>query len=409
MKIYLVGGAVRDQLLGLEVKDKDYVVVGATPEAMLAQGFRQVGKDFPVFLHPQTQAEYALARTERKQGQGYKGFVVHASPDVTLEEDLIRRDLTINAIALDETTGERIDPYGGEQDLQHKVLRHVSAAFAEDPLRVLRVARFAARLSHLGFTVASETLSLMQTMVASGELSALTAERVWQEISLALQSPQPQVFVQVLREVGALKQLLPEIDQLFGVPQPEQWHPEIDTGVHVLLCLEQAVRLGADLETRFAVLCHDVGKGLTPPEKWPKHHGHGALGVPAIKALCQRLSVPNVCRDLAFLVSEFHTTIHDIQSLKHTTVIKLLNQMDAWRRPDRFKQILLACRADSQGRPGFEDTPYPQAELLWSWFEAMNQISPKQFVDAGYQNQAIGEALRQARLKLLKTLRTQEV
>ncbi|MGL5395238.1 MAG: multifunctional CCA addition/repair protein, partial [Shewanella sp.] len=345
MKIYLVGGAVRDSLLNLPIKDKDYMVVGATPEQMQQLGYRQVGKDFPVFLHPKTQQEYALARTERKVGLGYGGFSCYASPDVTLEQDLLRRDLTINAIAKDEE-GNLYDPYQGIADIKARQLRHVSAAFAEDPLRVLRVARFAARFHGLGFEIANETLALMQHMSKTEELTALTPERVWQEVDKSLGGPNPEVFFQVLRQCGALKILFPEIDALFGVPQPEKWHPEIDTGLHTLMVLAQAALLTQEKVVRFAALVHDLGKAVSPKEHLPKHHGHGQKGLPLIKALCERLRVPNEYRDLALLVSDQHQNVHQAFELRAETIIKIFDKADFWRKPERLNQLLLACIAD---------------------------------------------------------------
>jgi len=326
VKTYLVGGAVRDGLLNLPIKDRDWVVTGTTPEAMLAAGYQQVGRDFPVFLHPKTREEYALARTERKSGQGYTGFITWFAPDVTLEQDLQRRDLTINAIAQD-SDGNIIDPFNGRHDIQQRLLRHVSAAFNEDPLRVLRVARFAARFAHLNFRIADETMALMQHMAASGELAHLTAERVWKETESALQSPNPQVFFQVLRDCNALAVLFPEIDKLFGVPAPAKWHPEIDTGVHTLMTLAIAAQLSPEVDIRFATLCHDVGKALTPPEKWPSHHGHGLAGVPVVEQLCQRLRVPNHVRDLSLLVTEFHDIVHTVERQSSETLVGLFDRI----------------------------------------------------------------------------------
>ncbi|KOC90099.1 multifunctional CCA addition/repair protein, partial [Winslowiella iniecta] len=362
MKTYLVGGAVRDGLLKLPVKDKDWVVVGATPQAMLEQGYQQVGRDFPVFLHPKSREEYALARTERKSGQGYTGFVTDFAAEVTLEQDLMRRDLTINAIARDEH-GEFIDPYGGRDDLEKRLLRHVSAAFNEDPLRVLRVARFAARFAHLGFRIADDTRQLMRQMAASGELAHLTAERVWKETESALQSANPQVYFQVLRDCEALAVLFPEIDNLYGVPAPAKWHPEIDTGIHTLMTLAIAAQLSPETDVRFATLCHDFGKALTPPEKWPSHHGHGLAGVPLVEGLCQRLRVPNHIRDLSILVAEVHDLVHTIEKHPPEILIQLFDRIDAWRKPQRVGQIALTSEADARGRTGFESNPYPQGDF----------------------------------------------
>lgn len=400
---YLVGGAVRDALLGIGGSDRDWVVVGATPDAMLETGFTPVGKDFPVFLHPDTKEEYALARTERKSGTGYKGFTVYATPEVTLEEDLQRRDLTINAIAQD-AEGKLVDPWGGVNDLNNRVLRHVSPAFAEDPLRVLRVARFAARFANQGFTIASETQTLMRTMSASGELEDLVAERVWREFDKALQESQAHVFISVLRDCGALATLLPEVDRLFGVPQPKQWHPEIDTGVHALMSLRLACRLSNDLAVRFAALMHDVGKGLTPAEDWPQHIAHEHKGVQAIADACQRLRVPANCADLARLSSQYHTHCHQMQVLKPATVLKTLEGLDAFRRPQRLQKFLLVCEADARGRTGLEDQPYPQADLLWQCFVAADEVdvpallAQKPVVPGPEAGEKIRNMLHQARL-----------
>jgi len=363
MQTYLVGGAVRDKLLKLPLKDKDWVVVGATPEQMLAAGFNQVGKGFPVFLHPDSKQEYALARKERKTAPGHGGFEFDASASVTLEEDLLRRELTMNAIAETEP-GELIDPYGGCQDIENRILRHVSPAFREDPLRVLRVAKFAARFAHLGFTVAPETLQLMQEIVDSGELETLVKERIWQEIEQALASPAPQVFFETLRSAHALARVLPEVDNLFGVPQPEKYHPEIDTGEHVLLCLQQSARLTDDVATRYAVLVHDVGKAVTDPAQWPQHIGHETLGLKQLAAINERLPVPNDFSQLAALVCEHHTKLHRVRELRPNTLLNLLETLDAFRRPERFQKFLLACEADSRGRTGLEDAPYPQRAYL---------------------------------------------
>ncbi|MDK1705273.1 multifunctional CCA addition/repair protein [Serratia rubidaea] len=402
MKIYLVGGAVRDSLLELPVVDRDWVVVGATPEQLLAQGYQQVGKDFPVFLNPQTHEEYALARTERKSGHGYTGFTCYAAPDVTLEEDLLRRDLTINAIA-QTTEGELVDPYHGVQDLNARVLRHVSAAFGEDPLRVLRVARFAARFAHLGFTIAPETAALMRQMADSGELAALTAERVWKETEKALQSRSPQVYFQVLRDCHALGVLFPEIDALFGVPAPEKWHPEIDTGIHTLMTLAIAARLSPETDVRFAALCHDLGKGLTPKEYWPHHHGHGPAGVRLVEAMCQRLRVPNPLRDLAKLVAEYHDLIHTVNKLRPETLLKLFDAIDVWRKPQRLEQIILTSEADARGRTSFEEQPYPQGDYLREAYRIASDVSVKEVVASGLQGPAIREEVQRRRRQALAT------
>lgn len=355
MKTYVVGGAVRDELLSLQVQDRDWVVVGATPEEMLAAGFRPVGKDFPVFLHPQTQEEYALARTERKTAPGYAGFAFHAAPDVTLEEDLARRDLSINAIAKADD-GTLIDPYGGQADLAARVFRHVGPAFVEDPVRILRVARFAARFTE--FSVAPETLTLMGEMVASGEVDALVPERVWQEIARGLMAAQPSRMFAVLRECGALKRLLPELDRLWGVPQRAEYHPEIDTGVHVMMVVDTAARCGHDLPVRFAALLHDLGKGTTPKEEWPRHIAHEVRSVKLAESVCARLKVPADCRDLAVLAARYHGDIHRAEELRPDTIVRLFEKTDALRRPQRFEQLLQACAADFNGRLGWEDRTY---------------------------------------------------
>lgn len=360
MKIFAVGGAVRDRLLGREVADQDYVVVGATPEQMEAEGFRPVGRDFPVFLHPQTHEEYALARTERKTARGYKGFDVHASPGVTLEQDLARRDLTINAIARDED-GSLIDPYHGVADLKAGILRHVSPAFVEDPVRILRVARFAARF---GFAIAPETLALMKEMVRNGEVDHLVAERAWQELSRGLMEDRPSRMFLTLRECGALARILPEVDALFGVPQPAQHHPEVDTGAHIMLVLDYAAARGYSLPVRFAALTHDLGKGRTPPEAWPRHHGHEQKSVALVKELCERLRVANDCRDLGLLVARYHGDVHRAAELRPGTVLKLLSAVDVFRKPERFEELLAACSSDMHGRTGREHESYPQADIL---------------------------------------------
>ncbi|WP_421506460.1 multifunctional CCA addition/repair protein [Erwinia rhapontici] len=401
MKTYLVGGAVRDGLLNLPVKDKDWVVVGASPQQMLELGFEQVGRDFPVFLHPSSHEEYALARTERKSGSGYTGFVCYSAPDVTLEQDLARRDLTINAIAQD-ADGHYYDPYGGRGDLENRLLRHVSEAFNEDPLRVLRVARFAARYAHLNFHIASETLALMQSMAESGELSHLTPERVWKETEAALQTRNPQVFFQVLRDCGALAVLFPELDNLYGVPAPAKWHPEIDTGVHTLMTLAMAAQLSPETDIRFATLFHDVGKALTPPEKWPSHHGHGPAGVPLVAALCERLRIPNALRDLALLVTEFHDLVHTVQNQPATTLVALFDRLDAWRKPHRVEQIALTSEADARGRTGFENNPYPQGDYLREAWQVVQSVSTKEVVEAGFKGAEVREELTRRRIAALE-------
>lgn len=401
MNIYLVGGAVRDSLLNIDVKDKDWVVVGSTPNEMGSLGYQAVGQDFPVFLHPKTKEEYALARTERKSGQGYKGFTCYAEPDVTLEEDLLRRDLTINAIAQSDS-GELIDPYNGQEDLTNRLLRHVSDAFVEDPLRVLRVARFAARFHYLGFSIAAETMTLMKTLVESRELSHLTPERVWQEWEKSLSSQHPEIFLSVLKECGALAVVLPELDALFGVPQPEKWHPEIDTGIHTLMVAQQAALLSHDLPTRFAAQVHDLGKGITPESEWPSHKMHCHTGIKLIKTLCARVKVPNEYRDLALLVCEHHTNIHRASELRAQTFIKILDKMDVWRKPERLKPILLCCQADHAGRLGLESEPYPQKARFEMAFNAAKAVEVKEVVAAGFKGAEIREELSKRRIEAVK-------
>ena len=401
MKIYTVGGAVRDLLLGLPVQDRDYVVVGATPDEMVAKGYRPVGQDFPVFLHPQTNDEYALARTERKSGHGYKGFTVYASPEVTLDEDLRRRDLTINAMALDEA-GALIDPYGGQADLQTKTFRHVSEAFAEDPVRILRVARFAARFTD--FSVAPETQTLMHQIVEAGEVDALVSERVWQELSRGLMEAQPSRLFHVLRECGALARLLPEIDRLFGVPQPPEHHPEVDTGIHIMLVIDWASRQGYSLPVRFAALTHDLGKGVTPPELWPKHHGHEAKSVDLVRTLCERIRTPADCRDLAVAVARDHGNVHRALELRPATIVELLERVDALRRPERFEEFLQACECDFRGRPGWESKPYPPSDYLKQALQAAQGIDAGEV--AGRAEPArIREAVFQARVEAVAAWR----
>lgn len=401
MQIYKVGGAVRDRLLGLPVADTDWVVVDATSEEMSRLGFKQVGKDFPVFLHPQTKEEYALARTERKTGPGYKGFAINATPQVTLEEDLMRRDLTINAIA-EKTTGELIDPFGGIDDLRGRVLRHISPAFAEDPLRVLRVARFAAHFWPYGFRIASETVTLMKEIVAAGEITALVPERAWVEVERALGEACPAQFFYALRECGALAQLLPEVDKLFGVPQRADHHPEIDTGVHVMMALEQAAKLSASKIMRFAVLMHDLGKGETPAAVLPKHIAHEEKSIPLVKNVCRRLRVPNDFKDLAILVAKYHTHCHRALELRPATVLKTLIGLDALRRPDRFELFLLACEADARGRLGRETAPYPQAAILREALHAVKKVDIQPLKDAGLTGEAFIGRLAELRINAIK-------
>lgn len=401
MQFYKVGGAVRDRLLGKPVVDIDWVVVGATTDEMLIKGYRPVGTDFPVFLHPLTGEEYALARTERKSGHGYGGFVFHADPDVTLEEDLIRRDLTINAIAEDKD-GHLTDPYHGQRDLQARILRHVSPAFAEDPLRVLRVARFAARYSPDGFTIAPETLELMRELSHSGELQALTPERSWKEISRALMEIQPQIFIRVLRDCDALAVLIPEVDGLFGVPQPEAHHPEVDTGLHVLSVLEQSAIHHQPLSVRWACLLHDLGKGLTPPADWPQHIAHEHTGLKLIKAVNKRFKVPRDCQELALLVGQYHTHGHRALELKPSTLLDLLQSFDVYRRPQRFEEFVVACEMDARGRKGLEDRTYPQAEYLRGAAATAREVQVQPLLEQGFQGQELGEALKRERLDALK-------
>jgi tRNA nucleotidyltransferase (CCA-adding enzyme) len=406
MQVYLVGGAVRDRLLGREIRERDWVVVGATPGELERAGYIPVGKDFPVFLHPKTKEEYALARLERKVGPGYRGFTTEFSPAVTLEEDLRRRDLTINAMAEDDQ-GVVVDPYGGRRDLEARVLRHVSDAFLEDPVRILRVARFAARYASYGFRVADETLALMQTMVGNGEAGALVAERVWTETERALGEPAPEVFFEVLRACGALRVVYPEIDALFGVPQPEKWHPEIDTGLHQLLALKQAVLLGGGVAARFAVLMHDLGKGVTPREAWPSHHGHEEAGVQLVEQLAQRLRVPNHLRELAVITARYHTHVHRALELNATTVLKTLESCDALRRPERFTDFLIACEADKRGRTGLEHEPYPQRAFFAAARACVAEIALPESERKGLKGPQIGERLRRLRLTAIEKLQAE--
>jgi len=404
MRVYLVGGAVRDRLLGLAVRERDWVVVGAQPQELERAGYLPVGREFPVFLHPQTHEEYALARLERKVAPGYRGFTTQASPEVTLEEDLKRRDLTINAMAESEG-GQIVDPYGGQADLAARVLRHVSEAFVEDPVRILRVARFAARYADLGFRVADETVQLMQRMTQAGEVSALVPERVWQETERALGEPRPEVFFETLRECGALAVIFPEIEALYGVPQPPRWHPEVDTGVHVMLALRYAAKLGAAGAVRFAALTHDLGKARTPRERWPSHHGHEDAGVPLIEALCGRLKVPNAHRELAVLTARHHTLVHRALELKPATALTLLESCDAFRRPERFTELLLACEADARGRTGRESEPYPQAGYLKAALAAAAAVTLAEEERSGLAGAAIGERLRGRRLVAISAVK----
>jgi tRNA nucleotidyltransferase (CCA-adding enzyme) len=398
MEIFLVGGAVRDKLLGFPVNEQDWVVVGATAEDLLRQGFDPVGKDFPVFLHPLTKEEYALARCERKVAPGYTGFEFYASPTVTLEQDLLRRDLTINAMA-ENARGELVDPYGGLADLRARILRHVSPAFAEDPVRVLRIARFAARYHHLGFKVAAETLELMRSMVDQGEVDHLVAERVWKELSRALTEPHPEAFIETLRECGALQKIMPELDALFGVPQPIEHHPEVDTGIHALMVLQQIAKLSADANVRLAALLHDLGKAATPKELWPKHFGHETVGLPLINAFCERLAVPKYARDLALMVAKHHTHCHRIFELRPDTLVGVLMDMDAFRRPERFQEFLLCCEADARGRTGFETRAYPQATYFSQALVACTAINVQGLMARGFAGEKLGQELRRARIQ----------
>lgn len=403
MQIYLVGGAVRDELLGFAVKDRDYVVVGSTPEQMVAAGYKPVGKDFPVFLHPVTHDEYALARTERKTAKGYKGFAVHASPEVTLEEDLARRDLTINAIAKSED-GQLIDPFNGLSDIKTKTLRHVSHAFAEDPVRILRVARFSARLT--GFSLASETLSLMRSMVDTGEVDALVAERVWQELAKGLMENKPSSMFGVLRECGALQKILPELNALWGIPQSPQHHPEVDTGVHVMMALDYAAQKDFSLPVRFAVLMHDLGKGTTPKVMLPRHIGHEACSVHQLKDICQRLRVPNDCKELGVMVAKFHVKLHQVSSMRPDTLLSFLIQLDAIRQPNRFKDFLMACEADVRGRTGLEHCLTPDADLMVRVLAAASSVDAGSVAKALSDPESIKAAVFDARLQAVKEVLT---
>lgn len=404
MKTYVVGGAVRDALLGLPVQDRDHVVIGATPEQMLALGYTPVGKDFPVFLHPKTHEEYALARTERKTEKGYKGFVFHTDPHVTLEQDLIRRDLTINAIARSDD-GELIDPFGGQTDLQNRVFRHVSAAFEEDPVRILRLARFAARFSTepQAFSVAPETMALMKRMVEAGEVDALVAERVWQEISRGLMEKKPSRMFEILRECGALQRLMPELDRLWGVPQPERYHPEIDTGVHVMLVVDYAAEQGYPLAVRFAALMHDLGKGATDPAIWPRHHGHEERGIDLVKQLCERLRVPTDCRDLAVMTARDHGNVGRSMEMRPATLQDMLERNDAFRKPERFLAMLSAARCDCFGRSGLVDIQFPQQDYLTQILHAALAVNAGQVAQEFLgQPQKIAEAVRIARIDAIR-------
>jgi len=404
MQVYLVGGAVRDQLLGLTVKERDWIVVGSTREELLRLNYREVGRDFPVFLHPESHEEYALARRERKVAPGYRGFTVEFGPEVTLVEDLARRDLTINAIA-QAADGSLIDPYDGRGDLEARLLRHVSDAFVEDPVRVLRVARFAARFAPLGFSVAPETLALMQSMVEAGEIDSLVAERVWQETEKALRCPGASEFFKMLRKCGALKRIFPEVDALFGVPQPPEWHPEIDTGVHTMMVLDQAGLLSDDPRLRFAALVHDLGKGTTPPAEWPRHIGHEERSVALIEALATRMRIPSEYRDLSIIVARYHGIAHRAFELRAKTILEFLERADALRRPDRFSLALLACEADARGRTGMESKPYPQRQYLAAARDAAAaiKISPDDAIKL--TGPAIADQLHRRRSQAIEEIR----
>ncbi|MDO5053833.1 MAG: multifunctional CCA addition/repair protein [Pasteurella oralis] len=411
IQIYLVGGAVRDQLLQLPVKDRDWVVVGATPEYLIAQGYQQVGKDFPVFLNPCTKEEYALARTERKAGSGYTGFICDFSPTISLKQDLMRRDLTINALAQD-SAGKIHDFYGGVQDLNNRILRHVSPAFAEDPLRVLRVARFAARYHYLGFKIAAETVALMQQLTQTGELCRLTAERVWLETEKALLEKNPEIYFETLRQIGALNILFPELDALCGVPNPAKYHPEIDSFIHTMLVLKQAVLLTENTHyqksaVRFAAICHDFGKALTPKAILPHHYGHEKAGIKPIRMLCQRFKLPNTIQTFAELCCQYHSHIHKAFELRPETIIKLFNALDVWRKPQRFAELLVVCVADSRGRTGFEQAAYPQKDFLWHLYQTARQVDVQAVIADGFEKQAIRDELNRRRMHIVKQKRAE--
>ncbi len=403
MQVYLVGGAVRDEQLGLPVSERDWCVVGATPDQLVDDGYKPVGKDFPVFLHPDSNEEYALARTERKTAVGYHGFAFDTSPDITIEEDLSRRDLTMNAMAR-SGDGELIDPFGGQQDIERRMIRHVSDAFVEDPVRILRAAKFAARFSHLGFRIAPETRDLMRQMIDGGEADALVPDRVWKETEAALRGPNPRMFFESLRACRALNALFPEIDALFGIPQPAKWHPEIDTGLHTMMVLEQAEKLSHAVEVRFAALVHDLGKATTRLSDLPSHPGHEQRGVKLIKSMASRLPVPRACRDLALLVAEYHSHCHRVAELRDATVVKVLEKTDAFRRPERFELFLAACEADARGRTRFENRDYPQADLFRSAFEAAKAID-SEAIARQHENKDIPDAIRRARVAAVKRCR----
>jgi tRNA nucleotidyltransferase (CCA-adding enzyme) len=402
LNIYLVGGAVRDTLLGLPIKERDWVVVGATEKQMLTLGFVKVGKDFPVFLHPDTKEEYALARKERKIAKGYYGFACDFSPDVTLEEDLLRRDLTINAMA-QNSAGDIIDPYGGQEDLKNRIFRHVSESFSEDPVRILRLARFAARYSYLGFTVAAETTELMRQLVEAHEIDALVPERVWKEFVLALGEKNPESFIEALRSCGALKVIFPALDILWGIPQKKEYHPEIDTGVHVMMALQQACKISSDTKVRFAALCHDLGKGCTPEKDWPSHRGHEELGISPIREWCNKYRVPNAYQELAIMASKYHLNIHRAFELTPKTLLKILSNTDVFRKEERFLKLLLACKADATGRLGLEDKPYPQEEYFKQVIAAVKSVDIASIVQSEPDPKKLVEKIQKARLMALKS------
>lgn len=403
MEVYLVGGAVRDAQLGLPASERDWCVVGATPDELVGLGYKPVGSEFPVFLHPETSEEYALARTERKTGPGYHGFTFHTSPEVTIEEDLKRRDLTINAMAVD-ADGKLVDPWNGLADIESKTLRHVSEAFAEDPVRILRVAKFAARFNAMGFRIADETMELMRGMVDDGEADALVPERVWKETKAALAGSDPQIYFDVLRDCGALAAVFPEIDALFGIPQPEKWHPEIDCGIHAFMVLEQAARLSDDAEVRFAGLVHDLGKATTPKDILPKHTGHEERSVELVNAMSKRLQVPTSYRELACLAAEFHAHTHRAFELRPSTVLKVLNRVDVFRRPERFEKFLLVCKADSRGRTGYEDRPYPQADYFRAAAKAASEVDTSDLTEGELSGEEIGSKINERRRRAIAAL-----
>ncbi|WP_169767673.1 multifunctional CCA addition/repair protein [Enterobacteriaceae endosymbiont of Donacia proxima] len=403
MKIYLVGGAVRDHLLKINVKDKDWVVVGSDIKSMLKLGFKLVGKDFPVFLHPKTHEEYALARTEYKSGHGYKGFKYYATPTISLKEDLLRRDLTINAIAQDNL-GKFYDPYNGLNDIKNRILKHVSLSFKDDPLRVLRVARFAAKLNYLNFKIHDSTLKLMKIMSNSGELSYLKPERIWKETYNALRSKDPQIYFQILKKCNALSSILPEINKLYGIPAPLKWHPEIDTGIHTMLTLKIISQLTKNVSTRFAALCHDIGKGLTPKKLWPRHPGHGIAGIPLIKKLCKKLKIPNNIKKLSILSAKIHDIIHDIYNQKPEDILNIYNIIDAWRKPERVKQIALISEADARGRLTLELMEYKQGKYFIDMYNFISKLNIKNIINnINLKGININKTIQNERLKLLKS------